>query len=327
MLKRLNSTYFNSSNILTNEQSVSVLKLINFPLNNTFTLIYQATRDGFEPAAFHSKCDYKQNTLIIFKTSLSFIFGGFTTADWSGNASYKYDSNAFLFSLINQVNVPVKLNLIHPQYAILADSTKGPSFGAGQDINTPNTTNQWDSTGFSNLGFSYQTPMNITYSTNEARLFLASTSFIRNVEIEAYVVKEFNPCWNFPCQNGGLCTQAASSFKCDCINGYFGLNCLLKGYNSSIFKSSNILTNDLSNNLLKLIKFPLNKTWTLLYQATRDGFEPTDFHTRCDYYTNTLTVIKSNSSYVFGGFTTKGNTNFSRLPTDPSHLYENLWGQ
>ena len=41
----------------------------------------------------------------------------------------------------------------------------------------------------------------------------------------------------------------------------------------------------------------------LLYQATRDGFEAFEFHSRCDNIANTVTIISNNLNYVFGGFT------------------------
>ncbi len=41
----------------------------------------------------------------------------------------------------------------------------------------------------------------------------------------------------------------------------------------------------------------------LLYRATRDGFEGTAFHNKCDGKANTLTIIKTNGNYVFGGYT------------------------
>ena len=40
----------------------------------------------------------------------------------------------------------------------------------------------------------------------------------------------------------------------------------------------------------------------LLYRATRDGFSAAKFHKRCDNHPNTLTIIKSNTERVFGGF-------------------------
>ena len=40
----------------------------------------------------------------------------------------------------------------------------------------------------------------------------------------------------------------------------------------------------------------------LLYRATRDGFTCQAFHSKCDGEGNTITIIKSNLNYVFGGF-------------------------
>jgi hypothetical protein len=64
----------------------------------------------------------------------SFIFGGFTTVDlkscpWSGK--YKSDRKAFIFSLINQDNKPLKLKIKsnQHQHAILCNSEFGPAFG------------------------------------------------------------------------------------------------------------------------------------------------------------------------------------------------------
>jgi len=42
---------------------------------------------------------------------------------------------------------------------------------------------------------------------------------------------------------------------------------------------------------------------TLIYQGTRDGFNSVNFHQKCDNKGETLTVIKSTASYLFGGYT------------------------
>jgi hypothetical protein len=44
------------------------------------------------------------------------------------------------------------------------------------------------------------------------------------------------------------------------------------------------------------------KTWRLLYRGTRDGFRSSNFHTKCDGQSNTLTVILTTQGYIFGGF-------------------------
>jgi hypothetical protein len=41
----------------------------------------------------------------------------------------------------------------------------------------------------------------------------------------------------------------------------------------------------------------------LLYRGSRDGFSASAFHSRCDGQANTITIVKNNFNYVFGGFT------------------------
>jgi hypothetical protein len=43
---------------------------------------------------------------------------------------------------------------------------------------------------------------------------------------------------------------------------------------------------------------------TLKYQATKDGFEGSQFHEKCDGITRLLVVVKNKNNFVFGGFTT-----------------------
>jgi hypothetical protein len=41
----------------------------------------------------------------------------------------------------------------------------------------------------------------------------------------------------------------------------------------------------------------------LLYGATRDGFTGLSFHSKCNGKANTVTIIKTDGDYVFGGYT------------------------
>jgi len=126
---RLNSTIFKNSSILTNEQSVKLVKLIG--LTSNWKLIYQASVDGFSTTSFHSKCDGYLGTLSVVKTSNQNVFGGFTVADWNGGYGiYKYDANAFVFSLINKYNVSAKMNVTNPANAIYASSSYSLYFGS-----------------------------------------------------------------------------------------------------------------------------------------------------------------------------------------------------
>ena len=75
-------------------------------------------------------------------------------------------------------------------------------------------------------------------------------------------------------------------------------------FGSILFKDSTILTNEQSFALCDLVNLPVNKSWSLLYRASRDGFKAIDFHTKVNGVQNTLTIVKTTNGYVFGGFTT-----------------------
>ncbi len=77
-------------------------------------MLYRGTRDGFGVKAFHSKCDGRSNTLTIFKAKQSSnIFCGFTSVNWESSTygTFKSDPNAFLFSLTNKDNQPLKMKI------------------------------------------------------------------------------------------------------------------------------------------------------------------------------------------------------------------------
>jgi hypothetical protein len=193
----LNVNLFNSE-ILTDESQLSeLLKLCKFSPNSKFSLLYRGTRDGFGSNEFHSKCDGHSNTLTIYRAGESeFIFGGFTSVSWDSSNDYKPDPNAFLFSLANRDNIPLKMK-INPymhKYAIYCHSECGPSFGNGYDIRIANNSNTMNSS--SNLGFTYK---HYQYEqmrqTNEAtyrtyidmyRTFLAGSREFQLDEIEVY---------------------------------------------------------------------------------------------------------------------------------------------
>jgi len=46
-----------------------------------------------------------------------------------------------------------------------------------------------------------------------------------------------------------------------------------------------------------------NKTFSLLWRGSRDGFDVAAFHRLCDGQANTVTVIKNTNGFIFGGFT------------------------
>lgn len=123
-------TNFANSKILSKEKGFDLLNLVEFPLNESWSLIYQATRDGFSSEDFHSKCDEINKTLVIIETTSGHIFGGYTSNNWSC-CGYKYDKDAFTFILKTDINTKsIKLNVNKPKLAIITDSNLHISFGS-----------------------------------------------------------------------------------------------------------------------------------------------------------------------------------------------------
>lgn len=56
----------------------------------------------------------------------------------------------------------------------------------------------------------------------------------------------------------------------------------------------------------------------LLYRATRDGFTAQAFHSKCDGKPNTITIIKNNFNFVFGGFIAASRTDTGAWIEDPA---------
>ena len=104
---------------------------------------------------------------------------------------YWYDSNAFLFSLVNKPGwAPVRL----PQRGKYSSRRKhsiedipsdGPAFGGGHDIHIAGFASS-NRNSYSNLGFTYSPPSGSTYSSTFARTFLAGTYQFTPGEIETF---------------------------------------------------------------------------------------------------------------------------------------------
>jgi hypothetical protein len=164
-----------------------LLKVCEFSANDKFTLLYRGTRDGFGENDFHSKCDGHSNTLTLFKAKeSSFIFGGFTSVSCklpgTSMVKSKLDANAFIFSLANKDNEPIKMNSNRLQFAIRCNPEYCPTFGADIYVaNTANTTMD----NYSNLGLTYSHPQ-YAHGASEAQTFLAEPYNFQLDKIEVF---------------------------------------------------------------------------------------------------------------------------------------------
>jgi len=158
------------------------------PGKREWQLIYSGLRDGFTSQQFHSMCNGKGETVVIFQSSNDYVFGGYTPISWADSGSYQFDNKSFLFGLKVPGNNPQKLaHKTSNTNSIYNYSSYGPTFGGGHDIYICSGCNT--STGnYTNLGYTYDTPQGV-YGSNEAKSYFCGGYNFQIKEIEVFVPK------------------------------------------------------------------------------------------------------------------------------------------
>jgi hypothetical protein len=182
-----NDAIYFESKILTNGlwKEIELIRLCEFSLTDKWKLIYRASLDGFGARDFHSKCDGKSPSLIVFKVKNSeFLFGAYTEAAWESNPNglWKADPKAFIFSLRNVENKPCKLKTNSFEKSIYCHSEWGPTFGHFDiKININSTENNT-----SDLGNIYKHPR-FTKGSIQAQTFLSGSQNFKLSELEVFI--------------------------------------------------------------------------------------------------------------------------------------------
>jgi hypothetical protein len=180
------STQLKSKIVSDLELETELLRVCEFSSSTSdkWQLLYRASDHGYEARDFHAKCDDKINTLTIIKTTDGYIFGGFTVRTWESEEEYKLDWQAFIFSLRNGFNKPIKLKIHKPfeKAAIVCSSLFGPAFGS--DIFISNNSKSEESNCL-NFGDSYPHPR-FECGSHEASSFLAGSPYFLVDDIEVY---------------------------------------------------------------------------------------------------------------------------------------------
>uniref|UniRef100_A0A673K0M9 Interferon-induced protein 44-like n=1 Tax=Sinocyclocheilus rhinocerous TaxID=307959 RepID=A0A673K0M9_9TELE len=108
---------------LTEEQSKQLHDLLG---NVELSLLYKASVHGYKASAFHKRCDREGPTLLVAYNHSDYIFGGYTSVDYTRNEQYITDEEAFLFSFQGKFPVYIKVNSGH--YARYGNAGM-PNFG------------------------------------------------------------------------------------------------------------------------------------------------------------------------------------------------------
>lgn len=183
--KYLNSTLFINSTILTQENSIRLLNLLNLSSNASIEMLYQASKHGFCLENFITNSNRKLKKFVLIKSKNSFIFGVYTTVDWPRYDETRTDTDSFIFSLVNSLNAPLILKVINATN-LIRYGLDGFSFGEDLEIADQSNKNM---NSYGNIGKKYQLPSNLSYGSHEWETFIAGSLNFQIEEIETYFIQ------------------------------------------------------------------------------------------------------------------------------------------
>ena len=170
-------------------------RLCEIASDSEWKLTYRATEHGFGFDDFHSKCAKQKNCLTIVKSEMGNVFGGYIDGAWNQEDEWMKDENAYLFSLINKDDKPLKIKCSDPEFAAAGSSDTliqlyGSLLVGGTDLalRADSNVNYYS---HSNLGNSYEHP-EYAYGSTKADEFLAGSEDFKTLEIEMYCKQPIN---------------------------------------------------------------------------------------------------------------------------------------
>ena len=107
-----------TSNIIKHKEENVIKSWFNTNILSA-ELIYDTTRDGDSIEDFKNKCFGQFPTLVIIRTDMGFMFGGYATTAWKENGPIT-DYNSFVFSF----NPDKKYNVLMPRFALFGSNAK-----------------------------------------------------------------------------------------------------------------------------------------------------------------------------------------------------------
>ena len=107
-----------NSNIIKQKEEKVIKSWFNTKILSA-ELIYDTTTDGDSLDDFRNKCYGQFPTLILIRTDMGFLFGGYATTAWKENGPIS-DYNSFVFSF----NPDKKYNVTMPRFALYGCNSK-----------------------------------------------------------------------------------------------------------------------------------------------------------------------------------------------------------
>ncbi|CAF1573530.1 unnamed protein product [Rotaria magnacalcarata] len=147
-------------------------------------LVYKGKRDGFKAEDFHRCSDNQGPTLTIIQSKEGgWLFGGYTSQNWSSVIDYVEDQTApFIFTLTNPHNISPTKYIIRPtgvSHAVVHSSAYGPTFGGGFDLHVCDESQ-------STKGSYSKFPTSYDDTTGKGELTFTGSSHFETSDIEVY---------------------------------------------------------------------------------------------------------------------------------------------
>ena len=127
--------------------------------SQTWRCVFRASEHNFSASAFHTECNAAGPSIVVLRSNMGCVSGGFTDVPWSlapsGKGRYLASESSFLFTLANLAGLPpTRFEIKKKLFAVSHHPDCGPVFGAGADLFICDSA---DSVGdsYSNLPHSY----------------------------------------------------------------------------------------------------------------------------------------------------------------------------
>ncbi|XP_070776063.1 interferon induced protein 44c2 [Enoplosus armatus] len=111
---------------LSKDQQKKLLSLLG---HVRLHLLYKASVHDFTAAAFHSHCDKQGPTVIVAYNAAGFVFGAYTSKDYTQSGEGVNDKEAFLYSISADRKEPLRWQVSAEQCAFI-DGGTGPNYDA-----------------------------------------------------------------------------------------------------------------------------------------------------------------------------------------------------
>jgi len=154
---------------------------------STPKLIFRASINGWSSADFHRKCDGKEATLTIVKTTQNDVIGGYSDIPWSSKRGYIYSTESFLFKLNGRQSIRMNIRDGQSVNAVYHNEEYGPTFGGGFDLCIKSYSNAKSGNTTRSISHSYKAPPSTT-DTGTDPYFLAGCKYFIVADYEVFQV-------------------------------------------------------------------------------------------------------------------------------------------